>query len=79
MSDLRLNWYQRADGAWNAVCACGSSLVGFEGARRVIGEAWHFGNAEDDRKHGQDKPACGPTDNAEALRYVREMSAAGFL
>lgn len=47
-----LIWYQRADGAWNADCACGAFLCGFSAHldEQVVIEAQHFRNAERDRE-----------------------------
>jgi hypothetical protein len=61
---MRLVWYQRDDGLWNAECACHATIAGVSFDRREAGEAWHFDLAGKEREHreGTDRqiPACGP-------------------
>jgi len=66
---MRLVWYQRRDGLWNAACACGGGVAGIPDERRADAEAAHFEVAAMDREHraahpdrfaGNQIPACGP-------------------
>lgn len=66
---MRLVWYQRADGLWNAACACNASVVGVPFERRADAEAAHFELTITERAHrakhpdrfaGNQIPACGP-------------------
>jgi hypothetical protein len=43
---LRLTWFQRRDGLWNADCPCGSALCGSEKHMQIQHEAWHFSQAD---------------------------------
>jgi hypothetical protein len=48
-----LRWYQRnTDGFWNAVCSCGSTLVGNFEHTREIAEQLHFEDAAKERNCG---------------------------
>jgi len=66
---MRLVWYQRADGLWNAACACDASICGVAFERRADAEAAHRDLATTERAHraanptrfaGNQIPACGP-------------------
>ena len=63
---MRLVWYQRPDGLWNAACACNAAVCGVDFARRAQAEEWHFDLTRMERdhrsKHAPDTqiPACGP-------------------
>jgi hypothetical protein len=66
---MRLVWYQRQDGLWNAACACNASVVGVPFERRADAEAAHFDLTSSERKYREDSdrfftsnqiPACGP-------------------
>lgn len=66
---MRLIWYQRKDGLWNAECACHATIVGIPDACRSKTEAAHFQIADAERKHraddpvrfeGKQIPSCGP-------------------
>ena len=66
---MRLVWYQRQDGLWNAACACNASVCGVEFERRSVAEVAHFELTATERTHrtetpwrfaGNQIPACGP-------------------
>jgi hypothetical protein len=61
---VRLVWYQRADGLWNAACACHATLCGVAFEGRSAAESWHFEAAANERvgRAGtpQQIPECGP-------------------
>jgi hypothetical protein len=66
---MRLVWYQRPDGLWNAECACNAAVAGIAFERRAEGESAHFDLAQVERKFraerpdrfvGNQIPACGP-------------------
>ena len=61
---MRLVWYRREDGLWNAACACYATICGVPFEQRAAAEAWHFdsANKERERRAGTDHqiPACGP-------------------
>lgn len=59
---LRLDWYQRPDGRWNADCQCGSTLAGFLLDSRAGAEKDHMTDMEKERENRpHDHPACGRT------------------
>jgi len=57
---MRLVWYQRDDGLWNAECACHATIAGVPDEARSDAEVWHFRRAQEDRKQRPRLPACGP-------------------
>ena len=62
---MRLIWYQRQDGLWNADCACGATCCGIQFDDRAGCEAWHIERAALDRGcscafHKRKLPPCGP-------------------
>jgi hypothetical protein len=62
---VRLIWYQRQDGLWNAACACNATVVGVAFNERATAEEMHFEVARTDRAHhapryGSMIPPCGP-------------------
>lgn len=65
---MRLVWYQRSDGLWNAACACHATVVGVTFDRRAEAEARHFEIARAERTMRESTkplgssqiPACGP-------------------
>jgi hypothetical protein len=62
---MRLIWYQRKDGLWNAACACNAMICGLPFERRADAEAAHFELTIMERtsrtKRGQSQiPPCGP-------------------
>lgn len=57
---LKLVWKIRKDGRLNAECACGTTLAGFNSAKREEAEDRHFAGAEEARRRGDDVPPCGP-------------------
>lgn len=62
---MRLVWYQRQDGFWNAACACGATLVGCRLDQRSEVEKWHVEKASLERtcqaaRKSDLLPACGP-------------------
>src|SRR5262249_29567252 len=57
---IRLIWFQRPDGLWNADCTCGASCCGIRFTERAECERWHFERADDDRKCGHKYKPCGP-------------------
>lgn len=57
---MKLIWFQRPDGLWNADCACGAACCGVDFDKRAEFEQWHFGRADEDRKHGHKHLQCGP-------------------
>lgn len=67
--EMRLVWYQRADGLWNTECACSAAIVGVTYEQRAKSETWHFALACMDRAFRTENPehfkssqipACGP-------------------
>ncbi len=57
---LKLKWYQRhTDQLWNADCACGATVTGFEIQHREAAEEWHFKMAESARQRGNKYLPCG--------------------
>lgn len=67
---MKLNWYRRSDGLWNADCACGSMLCGFEAPNAILrgktAESWHFDLAKARRDQGVTVPKCGPVNMTSA-------------
>lgn len=64
---MRLVWYQRADGLWNAACACNATIVGVPFEQRAAAEVRHFATAVEERAlrsrtqgHPNPIPACAP-------------------
>lgn len=65
---MRLVWYQREDGLWNAACACNATIVGVPFEQRDAAEERHFLIADHERTfRGKSQgslpspiPACGP-------------------
>lgn len=66
---MKLIWYQREDGLWNAACACNASVCGLEFVCRAAAETAHFDLTRMERAHrvahperfaGNQIPACGP-------------------
>jgi hypothetical protein len=57
---MRLIWYQRKDGLWNADCTCGATCCGIRFEGRGEYEAWHFQRADEDHKNGNKHLPCGP-------------------
>ena len=65
---MRLIWYRRNDGLWNAACACNACIAGVLFENRSAAEEWHeqLANAERERRavrpeqFGAQIPSCGP-------------------
>jgi len=57
---VRLIWFQRHDGLWNADCTCGASCCGIGFDARAACEGRHFQKADEDRRNGNKYPSCGP-------------------
>ena len=57
---MRLIWYRRPDGLWNATCACGATCCGVDLIARRDFETWHFEKADRDRRSGNKVLPCGP-------------------
>ena len=66
---MRLVWYQRSDGLWNAACACNASICGVEFERRAAAEESHLDltiterdwrASRPERFEGNQIPPCGP-------------------
>ena len=66
---MRLVWYRRQDGLWNAACACNACLAGVAFEKRAEAEQWHeqLANTERARREANPVsfernqiPACGP-------------------
>jgi hypothetical protein len=61
---MRLVWYQRQDGLWNADCACHATIAGWSFDQRAEAEVGHFAvaNKERVRREGTNRqlPSCGP-------------------
>lgn len=57
---MRLIWYQRQDGLWNADCSCGATCCGVVLSERQDFEQWHFTRREEDRTRGHVHASCGP-------------------
>ena len=57
---MRLIWFQRPDGLWNADCTCGASCCGILFEERGVCEGWHFQRVDEDRKNGIERLPCGP-------------------
>ena len=65
---MRLVWYRRSDGLWNAACACNACIAGVAFEGRAAAEEWHeqLANTERARRaanpahFGSQIPACGP-------------------
>ena len=66
---MKLVWYQRQDGLWNAACACNASVVGIPFETRAEAEAAHVKLADKERTFRAEDPArfkdlqippCGP-------------------
>jgi hypothetical protein len=53
---MRLVWYQRQDGLWNAACACNATVVGIAYERRADAETAHFETARIKREHRANNP-----------------------
>lgn len=54
---MRLIWYQRKDGFWNAACACGATLAGFSFEYRADAEVVH---SQGRRAELRQRDALGP-------------------
>ncbi len=57
---MKLIWFQRPDGLWNADCTCGASCCGVKLEERAEFEHWHFKSADEARAHGNKHKPCGP-------------------
>ena len=57
---MRLIWFQRPDGLWNADCTCGAGCCGIRFDERAACEEQHFQRAAKDRENGHKYPPCGP-------------------
>jgi len=66
---MRLVWYQRKDGLWNAACACNATIVGMRFEQRADAETAHVKLAHKERafragalEHFANNqiPPCGP-------------------
>ncbi len=62
---MKLVWYRRADGLWNAACACNATLAGLPFARRAGAETAHYEVVTMERRtraaRGIEQiPDCGP-------------------
>lgn len=57
---MKLIWFQRPDGLWNADCACGATCCGVLFTERAEFEVWHFQRADEYRRRGDKHLACGP-------------------
>jgi hypothetical protein len=57
---MKMIWYRRPDYLWNARCACGATLCGFEFEARAAAERGHAENVIQER--GAEAPwgACAP-------------------
>ena len=55
---MRLVWYQRQDGLWNAACACNASVVGVRFEQRADAETAHVELANVERMFRATNPAC---------------------
>ncbi len=66
---MRLIWYKRQDGRWNADCTCHATLCGSSLELRKEFEDWHFERAEQDRNNGNKHHPCGPRMPEEDLNY----------
>jgi hypothetical protein len=56
---IRLIWYQRKDGFWNAACACGATICGISFEDRAKAEGVHATRAAGTRMRNP-IPSCGP-------------------
>ncbi len=70
---MKLIWFQRPDGLWNADCTCGASCCGVEFDKRAEFETWHFERAEYDRTHGNKHLPCGPKFPTEDLNRTESL------
>ena len=64
---MKLIWYRRNDGLWNAACACNACIAGVDFEKRAAAEEWHeqLANTERARRaatphFGDQIPSCGP-------------------
>ncbi len=57
---IRLVWYQRPDGRWNADCACEATVCGILEEERWMYENWHLAHARKEREQGHKHLPCGP-------------------
>lgn len=65
---MRLIWYRRNDGLWNAACACNASIAGVDFEKRTAAEECHEQRANVERARraadpahfGDQIPSCGP-------------------
>ena len=65
---MRLIWYRRNDGLWNAACLCNACIAGVTFEKRAAAEEWHeqLANVERARRaadpahFGDQIPSCGP-------------------
>lgn len=57
---MKLIWFQRDDGRWNADCTCESSLCGILFEERAQFEELHIANVQRDRDRGVERAPCGP-------------------
>ena len=55
---MRLVWYQRGDGLWNAACACNAVIAGMPDHRRAGAEEAHFAIASMERVYRAKSPDC---------------------
>jgi hypothetical protein len=57
---MKLIWFQRSDGRWNADCVCGATCCGVPFNERGEFETWHFQKADRDRRNGEKELLCDP-------------------
>lgn len=57
---MRLIWFQRPDGLWNAECTCGVVCVGVTYEDRSPFEKRHLQRAAADREQNNTRTPCGP-------------------
>jgi hypothetical protein len=69
---MKLIWFQRPDGLWNADCTCGASCCGIVLGERAECEAWHFQKTDEDRKNGN-KYYAGGFDGVEVHYAMHEL------
>jgi hypothetical protein len=57
---MKLIWFQRPDGLWNADCMCGGACCGIAFRDRGLCEERHLQHVGEERESGKMRLPCGP-------------------